>query len=91
MDLLEGELADTLAADRAPHPDSLPLRQKYLPDLESVLGISGRLCAGGALALCAMARPASHSHGEADYLLLVQERSGNVINAARLSCRSQHT
>jgi hypothetical protein len=32
--------------------------------------------------LCAIARP-SRSRGEADYLLIVQERSGVVLNAAR--------
>lgn len=83
MDLLEGELTDALAAGAEPHPGSLPLRDKYLPDLTSVLDVSGRLCAGGTLALCAIARPADPFRGEADYLLLVQERSGHVVNAAR--------
>jgi hypothetical protein len=83
LDLLEGELTDALAAGAATRPGSLPLRDQYLPDTASVLGVSGRLCAGGALALCAFARPASRYRGPADYVLLVQERSGNVINAAR--------
>jgi hypothetical protein len=82
MDLLEGELADALVAELSPRPGSLPLRDRYLPDLESVLGVSGRLCAGGALALCAFARPADPFRGPADYVLLIQERSGNVVNAA---------
>jgi hypothetical protein len=82
MDLLEGELADALAAGLSSLPGSLPLRDRYLPDLASVLGVSGRLCGGGASALCAFARPADPYRGPADYVLLVQERSGNVVNAA---------
>jgi hypothetical protein len=81
MDLLENELVDALAA--ASLCDSLPLRDRYLPDLASVLDVSNRLCAGGTLALCAIARPASPFRGDADYVLLVQERSGHVLNAAR--------
>jgi hypothetical protein len=83
LDLLEGELCDALAAGVPPVPGSLPLRDRYLPDLASVLGVADRLCAGGALALCAFARPADPYRGPADYLLLVQERSGSVVNAAR--------
>ncbi|AHH97605.1 hypothetical protein KALB_4242 [Kutzneria albida DSM 43870] len=82
MDLLENELTDALADGIAPRPGSLPLRDRYLPDLAAVLDVSRRLCAGGALALCAIARPASPYRGEADYVLLVQERSGRVLNAA---------
>jgi hypothetical protein len=82
LDLLEGELADALTAGVGPTA-GLPLRDRYLPDLASVTDVAGRLCAGGALALCAFARPAAPYRGEADYLLLVQERSGSVINAAR--------
>jgi hypothetical protein len=82
MDLLESELTDALAADVSPRPRSLPLRDRYLPDLASVLSINSRLCAGGALALCAFARPANPYRGPADYVLLIQERSGNVVNAA---------
>jgi len=83
MDMLEGELIDALTADTAVSPGSLPLRDRYLPDVASVLDLPGRLCAGGTLALCAIARPASPLRGPADYVLLVQERSGHVINAAR--------
>jgi hypothetical protein len=82
MDLLEAELIDALIAGIPPRPGSLPLRDRYLPDLASVLDMTGRLCAGGMGALCAIARPASPYHGPADYVLLVQERSGDVINAA---------
>ncbi len=83
LDLLEGELDDALTAGIAPVPGALPLRDRYLPDVASVLDVGGRLCAGGALALCAFARPATFHRDRADYVLLVQERSGNVINAAR--------
>ncbi|WP_443204468.1 transcriptional regulator [Saccharopolyspora sp. 5N708] len=83
MDLLEGELIDAIAADAQSAHEALPLRDKYLPDIASVVDVFGRLCAGGPLALCAVARPASPFRGEADYVLLVQERSGHVLNAAR--------
>lgn len=83
LDLLEGELDDALTAGVAPLPGCLPLRDRYLPDVASVLDVGGRLCAGGALALCAFARPATFYRDRADYVLLAQERSGNVINAAR--------
>lgn len=80
MDLLEGELLDALAAGDT---TSLPLRDRYLPDVGAVLDVGGRLCAGGALALTVIARPADPYRGEADYVLLVQERSGHVLNATR--------
>ncbi|MQA12462.1 MAG: transcriptional regulator [Pseudonocardiaceae bacterium] len=83
MDLLEGELIDAIAGTNTIRPGGLPLRDKYLPDLGSVVDFSGRLCAGGALALCAIARPSDPYRGDADYALLVQERSGRVLNAAR--------
>ena len=78
LDLLEGELSDALTAGIPPEHGLLPLRDRYLPDLASVLGLADRLCAGGALALCAFARPADPYRGPADYVLLVQERSGSV-------------
>jgi hypothetical protein len=77
MDLLERELVDAIVSNTA----AFPLRDKYLPDLASVLDLTPRLCAGGVLALCAIARPADRYRGPADYALLVQERSGNVLNA----------
>jgi hypothetical protein len=83
MDLLENELVDAIAANSSPRRGSLPLRDRYLPDLASVLDVSSRLCVGGALALCAIARPSDPYRGERDYALLVQERSGNVVNAAQ--------
>ncbi|GLZ37163.1 transcriptional regulator [Actinokineospora sp. NBRC 105648] len=79
MDLLEGELIDALTTGTR----SQPLRDRYLPDTSTLLNVANRLCAGGALALTAIARPADPFRGEADYLLLVQERSGHVVNAAR--------
>lgn len=82
MDLLEGELADVLTAGRSTRPGDLPLRDRLLPDLASVLDLQSRLCAGGVAALCAIARPADPYRGPADYALLVQERSGQVVNAA---------
>ena len=82
LDLLEGELADALAAGVAPRPGSLPLRDRYLPDIASVINTGGRLCAGGALALCAFARPPGPYRSRPDYVLLIQERSGSVVNAA---------
>lgn len=79
MDLLESELVDAITTQR----HDLPLREKYLPDLDAVLRIGDRLCAGGALALCAIARPTDPYRGPADYALLIQERSEHVVNAAR--------
>lgn len=83
MDLLEDELLDALAAQRTIRPGYLALRDHHLPNLASVLDLTNRLCAGGVPALCAIARPADPYRGEADYALLVQERSGEVINTAR--------
>ncbi|MPZ80879.1 MAG: transcriptional regulator [Actinophytocola sp.] len=82
MDLLEDELADALIENRDTRTGDLPLRGRYLPDVASVLDFPGRLCAGGVLGLCAIARPADAYRGPADYALLVQERSSQVVNAA---------
>ncbi|CCH33016.1 transcriptional regulator [Actinosynnema sp. NPDC047251] len=83
MDLLEGELVDALTTNNPTTPGALPLRDAYLPNLSAALDVSDRMCAGGTLALTAIARPADPFRGGPDYLLLVQERSGHVINAAR--------
>lgn len=61
LDLLEGELVDALAAGTTAHP----LRDRYLPDLDSVQDLTTRLCAGGSLALTAIARPADPYRGPA--------------------------
>jgi len=82
MDLLEGEVIDTVAADLPPTPASLPLRSRYLPTLEAVTQYGDRLCAGGPLALFAAARPTGRGRPRPDFVLLVQERSGRVLNAA---------
>lgn len=79
MDLLEDELAGAVALGLS---RSLPLRDRYLPDLDAVLDPPGRVCAGGVAALTAIARPADPYRGPADYALLVQERSGQVLNGA---------
>ena len=83
MDLLESELVDAVTAKIAIRRGTLPLRDRYLPDLTAVLDIFGRLCVGGVLALCAIARPRDPYRGAPDYALLVQERSGHVLNATR--------
>jgi hypothetical protein len=83
MDLLENELVDLLADGRRLERGRLPLRDSYLPTISSVIALDRRLCAGGALALFAAARPASRGRPRGDYVLLVQERSGRVLNAAR--------
>ncbi|MEV7038513.1 helix-turn-helix domain-containing protein [Amycolatopsis sp. NPDC051061] len=82
VDLLERELTDSLEAGKHARPGDAPLRDKYLPDFAAVLDLTGRLCAGGVLALTAIARPADPYRGGPDYLLLVQERSRRVLNAA---------
>jgi hypothetical protein len=81
MDLLESELVEAIIAGHAQRPGSLPLRDIHLRDTATVLSLSDRLCVGGTLALCAIARPARPNHA-ADYLLLIQERSSQVVNAA---------
>lgn len=81
-DLVESELVDALAQGTT----NLPLRNRYLPNLESVLSIGDRSCCGGVLALCAIARSADPYRGPADYLLLIQERAAHVLNSVgRLS------
>lgn len=83
VDLLEGELIDSIASGSATRRGALPLRDRYLPDVATVLNLSGRLCAGGVLALCAIARPIDRFRGTPDYALLVQQRSDHVLNAVR--------
>ena len=78
FDLLENELLDAISTGVAEAAE-LPLRSRYLPDKTSRLGIANRLCVGGPISLTAIAR---NRHGRHDYVLLVQERSGHVLNAA---------
>lgn len=82
LDLLERELTEAVVSGRAASPGELPLRDRYLPDVASVLDLESRLAAGGVLGLCAIARPADMYRGAADYALLIQERSEQVLNAA---------
>jgi len=89
MDLLESEVVGALADQHAmgaapagPRRLSLPLRDTYLPSILHALDVQGRVCAGGVVALLAAARPArAGGRAQADYALLVQERSPRVLNA----------
>jgi transcriptional regulator with XRE-family HTH domain len=80
-DLLELEIVDALANGARPgQPDGsgaarLALRERYLPDISHALDLASRLCVGGLGALLAVARPDAD-----DYMLLVQERSAQVLN-----------
>ena len=51
-----------------------------MPDTNSAVAFDTRHGAGGPVALTAIARPATADR-PADYLLLIQERSGRVLNA----------
>lgn len=82
MDLLENETIDAIGVGREPTADVLPLRARFLPTLDTVVRLGDRLCAGGPLALFAAARPAGRSRRRPDFVLLVQQRSGRVLNAA---------
>ncbi|MBB5908269.1 hypothetical protein [Actinoalloteichus hymeniacidonis] len=82
MDLLEHELVDAVARDATPWHGTLSLRDRYLPTLTAALDFRSRLCVGGVVSLCAIARP-TDGYRPADYTLLVQERSAQVLNAAR--------
>ncbi|SOD71201.1 hypothetical protein SAMN05892883_0766 [Jatrophihabitans sp. GAS493] len=82
-DLMEQELLDALAQHPQVELDRLPLRQAYLQDTDSAFDIASRNCAGGTLALFAAARPANRRGRGADYVMLIQERSSDVLNSAR--------
>ncbi|MBB5082990.1 transcriptional regulator [Nonomuraea endophytica] len=84
MDLMEAELLDALVAGIDITAGQLPLRDRYLPDVRSAVNVGARLCAGGTPTVFAVARPGRRlRHDSPDYLLLIQERSGHVLNAAR--------
>jgi hypothetical protein len=69
-----------LQPDGADRP--LPLRDAHLPSVLHALDVERRVCAGGPVALLAAARPAgAMGRRQADYALLVQERSPRVLNA----------
>jgi hypothetical protein len=79
IDLLEAELAESATSDSNAVN---PLRDRYLPSMDAVIDVAGRVCVGGVLALVAIARPADPFRGAADYGLIVQTRSDQVVNAA---------
>lgn len=74
-DLLSSELVDALVADPDSSSRELPLRDHYLPSIAAARDYRSRICAGGPLCLLAIAR-------SEDYLLILQERSPRVLNAA---------
>lgn len=81
FDLLETELVDAIiSADGDVRWSQLPLRKRYLGSVEQAINLHDRLCAGGPLALLAIARPPTRGHGP-DYAIIVQQRSGQVLNA----------
>ncbi len=82
MDLIENELTDAIAAGTPTSPGALILRDRYLPDVDAVTDLSRRLCVGGPPTLTAIARR-GRSRRPSDYMILVQERSGRVLNAAQ--------
>lgn len=79
-DLMVAELFGAVA-DRS-DPVHLPLRDRLLPRATDMANISGRLCSGGLGCTFAIARSASWAH-PADFLIVVQRRSGRVLNMSR--------
>jgi hypothetical protein len=76
-DLLEGELVASMGAGTGQgHEVQLPLRDLYLPNRSLAVAFEQRICVGGPACLLAIARPD-------DYLLLIQKRSGRVVNVPR--------
>lgn len=82
-DLMENELVDAIALDGPARglTEQLALRGLYLPSFDAVDRLDARECAGGPATLFAVARAATTTR-PADYALLIQERSGRVLNAA---------
>jgi transcriptional regulator with XRE-family HTH domain len=74
-ELTEGELLAAVAAMR----DNLPLRDAYLPSIDTALALGGRACVGGTVSVLAIARQRA---GVRDYVLFTQERSATVLNLA---------
>jgi len=73
-DLLETELRELVSErPRQTDPRGMPLRDAWLPTLEAGRAFSSRVCVGGPVCLVAIA------DGD-QYLLLVQERSSQVLN-----------
>ncbi len=82
-DLMESELVKLVSRhDADAGPDQTPLRDHYLPSVGAAMDLEARICAGGPVALMAIARPARGNH-PADYALLIQTRSSRVLNAAQ--------
>src|SRR5262245_30843614 len=80
-DLMQNELLDALATGQ--DFDAMPMRRRYLADVAAVPDLDSRICAGGALALFAAARPSRRGRaGQDDYMFLVQQRSSRTANAA---------
>jgi hypothetical protein len=80
LDLLENELVDAIiSANGQVRWSQLPLRKHYLGSVEQAVSLHHRLCAGGPLALLAIARPQTRGHGP-DYAIVVQQRSVQVLN-----------
>jgi transcriptional regulator with XRE-family HTH domain len=81
-DLLESELLDALAErEDAQHQAALnlPLRDALLGQAAALTDLRDRLCAGGPVALFAVARSATWSR-KADFLIVVSRRSSRVLN-----------
>ena len=73
-DLLEVELRDLVREGvRDPRRASTPLRDAWLPTLDTALAFDQRICVGGPVCLVAIA-------DKDQYHLLVQERSAQVLN-----------
>ena len=84
LDLMETELVDAISRGAVSAGGALPLRDQYVPDLTALMNLTDRICVGGAVTLTAIARSRRQRPGlNPDYVLLVQERSSRVLNAAR--------
>lgn len=75
-ELVEGELIHAIGSSR----DDLPLRDRYLPSVESVFALAERACVSGPVSLLAVAR--RRADGQRDYVMFAQECSGAVLNLA---------